>query len=105
MGALPAFLLRHTVSVEPYLGQGGAGPRYGSAVPVRCFVDEARRKVRNLLGEEVVSEATAYCPLGTTAPEKSRVTLPSERVAYVIATKRRDGGGLATPDHLEVVLT
>ena len=94
-----------TVQVEPYLGAGGAGPRYGPAVTVEAFVDETRRKVRNALGEEVLSEATVFARLATTAPEKSRITLPSGRVAYVIASKRRDGGGLPTPDHLEVFLT
>lgn len=94
-----------TVQVEPYLGQGGAGPRYGPAVTVDALVDDQRRMVRNALGQEVVSEATVFAALGTTAPERSRITLPSGRVAYVIATKRRDGGGLPVPDHAEIVLT
>lgn len=105
MGAIPPFLLRHTVTIEPFLGAGGAGPRYGTGVAVRCFVDDKRRRVRNQLGKEVVAEATVYCPLATDAPVESRVTLPSGRTGYVITASRRDGGGLPTPDHLELALT
>lgn len=101
---IPGWLLRHQVTVEPYLGQAATGPRYGAPVPVRCFVDAARRKVRNQLGEEVLSEATVYCPPATVAPPKSRVTV-NGREAFVITAKPRDGGGLPTPDHLELALT
>lgn len=96
--------LTSTVTIEPYEGQGGAGPRYGAPVEVEAFVDAKRRKVRNSLGEEVVSESTVYCALGTDAPEKSRVTAGG-RVGYVIASKRHDGAGLPVPDHLEMGLT
>jgi hypothetical protein len=104
MGAVPAFLLRHSIVVEPFLGQGGNGPTYGPAVTVRCFRDDARRRVRDAAGEQVISETTCYCPPGTVAPPLSRVTVAG-RVAYVITAKVRDGGGLPTPDHLEVALT
>lgn len=105
MGAVPAALLRHSITIEPYLGQGGAGPTYGPAVTVRAFVDESRRRVRDSTGREVTAEATIVCPLATTAPVESRITLPSGRVATVIAAARRDGGGLPTPDHLELATT
>ena len=98
------FLLTHTVTVEPYLGSAGTGPTYGPAASIRCFVDDQRRKVNNTLGETVISEAMVICPLDTTAPPKSRVTV-NGRTAYVITAKRRDGGGLPTPDHLELMLT
>jgi hypothetical protein len=90
--------------VEPYLGQGAAGPLYGPAVAVACFVDDGRKLVRNELGEQVVSESTVYCRLETVAPPKSRVTVGG-RQSLVIVAKRRDGGGLPTPDHLELALT
>jgi hypothetical protein len=97
-------LLRHEVTIEPYLGQSAAGPRYGPPVTVRCFADDARRLVRNEAGEQVVSESTVFCRLSTTAPPKSRVNVFG-REAFVITAKRRDGGGLAVPDHLELALT
>jgi hypothetical protein len=101
---IPGWMLRHRVIVEPYLGQSASGPRYGPAVPVRCFIDDARRLVRNEAGVQVVSESTVYCRLDVTAPPKSRVNVFG-REAFVITAKRRDSAGLPTPDHLELVLT
>lgn len=104
MAAVPAFLLVHTMVVEPYLGQAGAKPTYGAGVTVACFAADKRRKVRNELGEQIISETTVVCPLSTNVPPKSRVTI-NGRTAYVITTSRGDGGGLPTPDHQEVLLT
>ena len=101
---IPGWMLRHEVTIEPYLGQSATGPRYGPPVPVRCFVDESRRLVRNEAGEQVVSESTVFCRLGTTAPPKSRVNVRG-REAFVITAKQRDASGLPTPDHLELALT
>lgn len=104
MGALPEELLVHTVQVEPLENEGPFGPEYGAAAPVRCFVDDKRRMVRNATGAEVVSESTFYAHLDTVCPVGSRVTLPSGRVTTALAASRRDGGGLPVPDHLEVAL-
>lgn len=101
---IPGFLLRHSIAIEPYAGQGGNGPTYGPSVTVRCFRDDTRRLVRDGMGEQVVSETTVYCPLSTVAPPLSRVSV-NGRTAYVITAKSRDGGGLPTPDHLEIALT
>lgn len=107
MGVIPGHLLRHTITIEPYQGEGGSGPVYGPGVEVRCFREDSRKLVRNQLGEQVVSESQAYCLPGTVAPPKSRVTIPGSnpRTAFVIQAKDRDGGGLPTPDHVELVLT
>ncbi|GAA0638243.1 hypothetical protein GCM10010174_70120 [Kutzneria viridogrisea] len=104
MADIPAWLLRHTATIEPYEGTGAAGPIYGAPVTVRCFVDDVSRLVRSGDGTEAVSSATLYCPLDTVAPAESRVTVNGHRPATVFTTFRRDGGGLPTPDHLEVVL-
>jgi hypothetical protein len=101
---IPGFLLRHRVTVEPFLGNSATGPRYGPPVEVRCFVEEKTRMVRAPSGEEVTSSSTFYALPSAVCPEKSRVTLPSGRKATVIEAVRQDGGGLATPDHLEVRL-
>lgn len=104
MGAIPRFLLRHTVTVEALTGEGPFGPTFGDPVEVRCFVDERRQFVRDNEGSEVVSSTTVYMPLNTTCPVGSKVTA-NGRTATVLASSRRDGGGLPTPDHLEVNLT
>lgn len=105
---LPGILLQHEVTVEPYAGTSGRGTViYGAAFAVECFVDEKRRLVRNpQTGEEETSATTFYCQLDTAGiTVKSRVTLPSGRVATVLDVARRDGGGLPVPSHLEVILT
>lgn len=102
MGALLPRTLRHTITIEPYLGDGGTGPLYGPPATTKCFLDAKVRMVRSMAGREVTSTSTAYCPLATVCPAESRVTLPDGRIALVIAALRRDGGGLPTPDHLEV---
>ena len=104
MAALPASLLRHSAVIERYQGAGPAGPLFGPPVQVRCFADDQRRMIRGDNGTEVVSTATLYCPLGTVAPPESRVSV-NDRTATVLAAYRRDGGGLPTPDHLELALT
>ena len=105
MGVIPGFLLLHAVTIEAPAGQGPFGPAYAAPVTVRCMVDEQTRMIRSATGDQVVSGATVYAPPGTVAPVGSRVTLPSGRVATVLAVSTRDGGGLATPDHVEVALT
>ncbi|MEU6649512.1 hypothetical protein ABZ904_08695 [Streptomyces sp. NPDC046900] len=102
---LPALWLRHEVTVEPYEGDSANGPLYGAPVAVRCFLDERTRLVRAGDGREVTSGATVYCRLdAVTAPPESRVTLPGGRTTTVIEQVPHDGGGLPTPDHLEVQL-
>lgn len=100
----PAFLQRHEVSVEPFLGNASSGPRYGPATLVRGLLRRSTRLVRSPAGEEVTSSSTLYAPLETVAPAKSRVTLPDGRTTTVIASVPQDGAGLPVPDHLEVQL-
>lgn len=101
---LPDFVLRHEVVVEPYLGSSSVGPRYGAPTTVRCFVDGKTRSVRDKTGREVVSSSTFYARPGLVCPAESRVTLPTGRKTTVIAVLNRDGGGMPTPDHVEVQL-
>lgn len=105
MGVIPGFLLRHRVTIEPYLGDSGYGPRYGPPAVVRAFVTEKIRTVRDERGEEVVASTTLYMLPGQECPPESRVTAPSGRTASVITSDLHDGGGLPTPDHREVTLT
>jgi hypothetical protein len=100
----PTFLWRHTITVEPLMGNGPSGPVYGPPVTVRGLLRQQIRLVRGPAGDEVTSTSTVYAPLDTVAPAKSRVTLPDGRRTTVIAAVRQDGGGLPTPDHMEVQL-
>ncbi|MFH8792196.1 hypothetical protein [Streptomyces sp. NPDC017941] len=101
---MPSFLLRHTVVVEPFVGNSSTGPLYGPAVEVRGLLEQKTRLIRSPGGEEVTSSSTLRAPLETVAPAKSRVRLPDGRRTTVIAAVRQDGGGLPVPDHLEVQL-
>lgn len=102
---IPAWLLRHTVTVEAYEGASAYGPRYAAPVTVACLIDQKTRTVRDRQGQEVVSGGTVYAQLDTVCPPESRVTLPDGTQSIVINTARHDGGGLPTPDHLEIQLT
>lgn len=87
MRTIPSRLLRDSVSVETYSGDGAYGPIYAAAVTVPCKVSSTRQLVRNNVGDEVVSELTLYTdPADETkfTPE-SRVTFAS-RVSTVLAT-------------------
>ncbi len=99
---LPDWLLRHEAVIEPFEGEGAYGPLFGPPVTAKCLVDDERRLVRDAQGLETVSDTTIFFAPGTRCPEGSRVTV-NGRVTTVIASFSRDGGGLPTPDHVEVV--
>ncbi|VXB82020.1 hypothetical protein [Aeromicrobium sp. 9AM] len=104
MADIPGYLLVHTVSVETWEGTGAYGDTYAAPVDVPCFVDDARKIVRNPDGDEVVSESTVIGFLSD-APkfvEKTKVILPGGRPSIVILKKDRDDGGLGAPQHVEV---
>ena len=103
MSPLPEFLLTHTMVVEPLLGRYSHGPQYGPAVTYRCFLDDGTSLQLSREGVEVVSTARVYLQLSANVPLDSRVTV-NGRERTVIDIKRRDGKGLGTPDHLEVIL-
>lgn len=102
---IPAFVLVHTVTIEPYQGDSAYGPQYGAPATARALVEETVRTVRNARGEEVVSSTTVYLLPTQVCPPESRVTTPSGRTASVITSTLHDGGALPTPDHREVTLT
>lgn len=104
MAAIPKPLLRQTVTIEAYLGEGPDGPHYDAPQTVACYVENKARMVRQTDGTQVTSTATVYARLGPTAPAQSRVTLPDGRVTTVWTPWPADGGGLPTPDHLELLL-
>ncbi len=102
MGQIPLFLLRHTVTVEPYLGTWGS---YGPGVPLRCHVDRKIRTATSSAGVTRTATITILARRGATVPEGSRITLADGTRGYAEAVADHDGGGLPTPDHLEIAMT
>ncbi len=103
MAGIPAWLLRHTITLERYLGVNAHGEVYGDPAEVPAFVDDSRRLVRDTEGREVTSSATVYAPLNTQAAAGDRVT-HNGRTSTVLTVAYRDGAGLPTPDHCEISL-
>ena len=107
MSALPRFLLRNEVTVEPYQGNTANGPLYGPGVAVACYLEDGRQITRRDDGTEATSIARFFTRLDALpdglAPS-SRVTLPDGRKTSVIQAARYDGAGLPTPDHWQVSL-
>lgn len=108
MGKLPGYLKVHSITIEPLEGVYSHGNKYGDPVTHRCFVDNGTTLQLDSEGNEVVSSARVFMDSGADIPVLSRVTIQrkgaKKRVTYVIDVKERDGGGLPTPDHLELVL-
>ncbi|MEV4749074.1 hypothetical protein AB0K21_22070 [Streptosporangium sp. NPDC049248] len=103
MTAIPDFMFRHVAVVEPLVGEGAYGPVYGPQVSEPCLADDKRQLVRDANGLEVVSDTTVYFKPGVVCPPGSRVTV-NGRTSTAITSLVRDGGGLPTPDHVEVAL-
>lgn len=102
---LPEDLLGHQVVVEAYTGTTGNGVKqYALPETVACLVEPKRRLVRDERGDQIVSETTVYANPPLIAPPQSRVTLPSGHGTTVIVYADHDGGGLPTPDHVELNL-
>ena len=96
-------LLKSTITVRSYAGEGPYGPAYAAAVTVRCNVDASRRLVRNAAGDEVVSEATlhAHPDVADAFPPESLVTI-NGRNTVVIGAKTHTLRG--RPTHVEVTV-
>jgi len=82
-------LLKSTVSVETYTGDGAYGPIYDPVpVIVRWNYDAKRRRVINANGDEAISEGS-----GTIHPDDAALFVPESRLTFdgrtstVMATK------------------
>jgi hypothetical protein len=105
MAAL-ALLFIHTASVETFLGTGAYGDTYAAPVTVQGFLDDGVVLVRTGTSEQLEQKSIFYAALSDAAvfvPD-SRVTV-NGRVAWVASVRRRDGGTLGLPDHVEVDLS
>lgn len=103
MTALPAWLLPHRVSVEPYLGTSAYGPRFGEPVEVAAMAAESIKRVRNATGAEVVSTAQVITAAGLDCPTGSRITLPTGRTTTAITVAHHTAPGLPVPESTEVM--
>ena len=96
----------HEVTVEHHAGTGPEGDAFSTAYRLPCFIDAKRRLVRSATGEQTVAEVTVVAPPGAPlVPVGSRITLPGSHGGHqtrVITTSNADGGGLPTPDHVEI---
>jgi len=104
VSALSAFFV-HTASVETFTGAGAYGDTYATSVDVKGFLDDGVVLVRTGTSEQLEQKSIFYAAL--TDADKlvagSRVTV-NGRVAWVSAIRRRDGGSLGLPDHIEADL-
>ncbi|RZU21737.1 hypothetical protein [Streptomyces sp. BK239] len=104
MVSLPAFLLRHRITIEPYLGDSAYGPQYGPAVAdVPVLVAESVRQVRAADGREVTSTAQVIAAPDLDCPAGSRLTLPTGRTTTALSVARHTAPGLPVPACCEVM--
>jgi hypothetical protein len=101
---VPPQLLRHTVTVEAYLGDGARGPLYGAPQTVPCYLEHKTRVARAPDGRQVTSTSQVFCDLGPTVTTESRVTLPDGTRPTVLQVSEYDTQGLVPIDHLEIYL-
>lgn len=80
MSPLPSKILQNTLTVEPFLGEGAKGPRYGPPADKRCRLDSNERvTIMNGRGAQVVSRAVAYVRPENRLANQSRVTIDGIR--------------------------
>lgn len=92
-----------TAQVEPYLGDNAKGPTYGPSVAMTCYIEQANNIIRDTEGRELVSTSKLWFPAGSSIPNQSRITVGGLR-SYALQVNVFSGGGLPTPDHVEVLL-
>ncbi|WP_439675998.1 hypothetical protein [Embleya sp. MST-111070] len=103
MSQVPAWLLRHRVTVEPYRGESAYGKVFGPPiVDVPAMVDETVRVVRAPDGRQVTSSAQIIAAPGLDCPAESRVTLPDGRITTAITGAQHTAPGLPVPASSEV---
>lgn len=76
---IPSWMLKSSISVEPYEGETATGPSWGSAVSVPAHVEPRRRLLVMKDGREVRAEMFALIGPDNTIPPESRVTLSGRR--------------------------
>jgi hypothetical protein len=101
---IPTYLLVHSVTVRPLLGNSSTGKVFGPAFPLQCMAQGGIRKVRAPDGSETVSSLTLYAGLDAfdLIPTGSEVDHNGDTTEVIVCIPHNDGG-LGTPQHTEVV--
>lgn len=105
---IPKRLLPHTIIVEPYLGTGARGEKYGPAETWdRVYVEDTKRTQVAPDGKDEMSSTTVWLDPERDLPAMSRVTVWAgthrERTGRVISTAFYDAPRV--PSHTEAFLT
>ena len=95
------------ITVYRKTADGAAGAIFAAAdASLKGRVRNERKLVRSVDGSEVISEAAVSLPLNTaTIPVGSRVTLPDNRTAFVLAEAKHDSGLPFMPNYYSIDLT
>lgn len=102
MTRLPSSLLRESITIRDYLGDGADGSVFGPPRTARARFEGRRRAVRTAGGTDVISSGSVAVRPGQEAPVESRVECRGRtyEVAEVITLE-----GLTRPAGYELVLT
>jgi hypothetical protein len=96
--------ITQTIELQEFRGRGPRGDVFDPAITVEdVFVEDKRRRVRTATGDQVWSTRTVYAPPGTGGEPGSLVTYAGVTSA-VVSRAYHDGGGMPTPDHVELAL-
>lgn len=102
--AIPAYLLVHTASVEPYEGSGAYGDIFGPAFDLPCYFEQQHQLVTSATGDQAVSKPKLWADLTDTEVKTgSRVTV-NGYVSTVTSVSVFDDGGLTGLAHQEIQL-
>lgn len=95
-------ILRQRGTIEPYLGEGARGPRYGPPVRnVKLRIVGKRRSVRTREGTDVIADAVAEVRPEVSVPDLSRLTVGTSTYTVLTVATSQDLGG---SHHHELIL-
>ena len=98
---IPSALLRQSVTVASYEGEGAAGPVFGEPVAYPARVEERRRLLQSGSGEVIASEAVAYLRPDVPIKVGDRVGLFGRDLRVLAVAEMR---GLSRIEYLDVTL-
>ncbi len=103
--SLISALFVHVATVETFAAAGAYGDTYAAPVTVAGFLDNGLTLVHTGTIEELQQKSTFYAALSDADrfTPGTRVTVDGH-TSFVQVARRRDGGGLGLPDHVEVDL-